>query len=290
VSFSGGGGSGVTTGTPVLTAVTSGGLTATGAGTLTLNGASTYTGNTVIVGGTLALGTGGSIANSAHINVNSGATLNVSAAGFTVASGQTLLGVGSVTGGVTNNGTIAPGASAGVIGTLTFSSNLKLNSGGLVSFPLSQTLGTSSEIISSGTVTYNGTLAVTNVSGTLTNGETFTLFSAGAETGNFSTIVGSAGSGLAFAFNPTNGVLSVVSGIASNPTNITAVVTGNTLALSWPTDHLGWILQSQTNSLSVGLTTNSATWYDVTGSSSSTSASITIDLTQPTVFYRLRHP
>ena len=79
----------------------------------------------------------------------------------------------------------------------------------------------------------------------------------------------------------------LVAPIASNPTNITFSVSGNTMTLSWPSDHLGWILQQQTNSLSVGLGQN---WVDVAGSSSMTGTNITINPNMPTVFYRLRHP
>jgi autotransporter-associated beta strand protein len=79
----------------------------------------------------------------------------------------------------------------------------------------------------------------------------------------------------------------LVQPIATNPTNITFSVSGNTLSLSWPSDHLGWILQQQTNSLSVGLGTN---WIDVPGSSSITSTNITVNSALPTVFYRLRQP
>ena len=49
--------------------------------------------------------------------------------------------------------------------------------------------------------------------------------------------------------------LSVVSTIASYPTNISYSVSGGVLTITWPATHLGWILQNQTNSLSVGLTT-----------------------------------
>jgi fibronectin-binding autotransporter adhesin len=79
----------------------------------------------------------------------------------------------------------------------------------------------------------------------------------------------------------------LVQPIATNPTNITAVASGNTLALSWPADHLGWILQQQTNSLTTGLSTN---WVDVAGSANITSTNVTINPASPTVFYRLRLP
>lgn len=71
------------------------------------------------------------------------------------------------------------------------------------------------------------------------------------------------------------------------PTNITSSLSGNQLTLSWPADHLGWVLQSQTNSLSSGIT---STWSDVLGSETNTQAVITIDPANPTVFFRLRSP
>jgi autotransporter-associated beta strand protein len=79
----------------------------------------------------------------------------------------------------------------------------------------------------------------------------------------------------------------LVQPIATNPTNITMSVAGSTLSLSWPADHLGWILQQQINGLSVGISTN---WVDVAGSGSITSTNITLSPANPTVFYRLRKP
>jgi autotransporter-associated beta strand protein len=69
----------------------------------------------------------------------------------------------------------------------------------------------------------------------------------------------------------------------SNPTNITFAVSGSTLQLSWPQDHLGWILQSSTN-------LSSPSWADLPGSASLTSTNITISPNNPAEFFRLRHP
>jgi hypothetical protein len=77
----------------------------------------------------------------------------------------------------------------------------------------------------------------------------------------------------------------VVSGTATNPTNITFSVSGGQMTLSWPPDHLGWTMQTQTNTLDVGISTN---WVDIPGSSSSTNIIVTIHSNAPTVFYRLR--
>jgi len=71
------------------------------------------------------------------------------------------------------------------------------------------------------------------------------------------------------------------------PTNITYTVSGSTLTLGWPESHTGWILQSQTNSLGVGLT---STWYDVAGSAGTNAVQFAVNPAAPTVFYRLRLP
>jgi 4-phytase/acid phosphatase len=67
-----------------------------------------------------------------------------------------------------------------------------------------------------------------------------------------------------------------------NPTNITASVSSNTLTIAWPADHVGWILQAQTNDLSSGQ------WFDLPGSSDVNLVAIPINPVNPAVFYRLR--
>ncbi len=81
-------------------------------------------------------------------------------------------------------------------------------------------------------------------------------------------------------------VLSVAPAINPLPGTIQVHMSVNTLGLSWPTNS-GWILQSQTNSLNSGLGGN---WVDVSGSSSTTNANISVVPANPAVFYRLRHP
>jgi hypothetical protein len=83
------------------------------------------------------------------------------------------------------------------------------------------------------------------------------------------------------------GVIEVVPVIPATPTNVTFSVSGSTLSLSWPSSHAGWILQTQTNSLASGLSTN---WVDVPGSGSITSTNITVSPSTPASFFRLRAP
>jgi hypothetical protein len=72
--------------------------------------------------------------------------------------------------------------------------------------------------------------------------------------------------------------------MATNPTNITAQVTANTLKLSWPSDHTGWRLQVQTNAVTQGLGTN---WVDVSGATVTNQMIIPINPASGSVFYRM---
>jgi len=80
----------------------------------------------------------------------------------------------------------------------------------------------------------------------------------------------------------------VVVGNVVNPTrtNLVSSVSGNQLTLSWPASHIGWSLQAQTNSRSVGL---GATWFDVSGSTATNQMTMTVNPANPTVFYRLKY-
>ena len=71
---------------------------------------------------------------------------------------------------------------------------------------------------------------------------------------------------------------------ADNPTNITASVNAKTVTIAWPADHIGWILQAQTNGLSPGQ------WFDLPGSGDVNLVEIPINPANPGVFYRLRRP
>ena len=245
-------------------------LLKTGNNTLTLSGDLAYLGNTVVSNGTLHVI--GSLAAGNIVAVNGGA----------------LGGTGTINGAVTVNagGTLAPGSNA--IGTLAISNTLTLAGGSITSIEINQTIMTSDHVVGLTSVAYNGTLVVTNLAGTPALGNSFPLFSSAAASGNFANITPALGDGLAWNFNPTNGVLSVVTGtaVASNPTNIRYSLSGGLLTLTWPASHLGWSLQAQTNSLAVGLSTN---WVTIPGSETNTSVVVPVTPANPTVFYRMFH-
>ncbi|MBC8096971.1 MAG: hypothetical protein H7Y43_14285 [Akkermansiaceae bacterium] len=75
--------------------------------------------------------------------------------------------------------------------------------------------------------------------------------------------------------------------VATNPTNIMIQLAANNLTLNWPSDHIGWRLQVQTNGLAQGLGTN---WVDVAGSSGTNQMSLPINPDSNTSFYRLIFP
>ncbi len=261
---------------------TSGGLTSIGNSTLTLGGVNTYTGSTTISNGTLALASGASIASSANIIVGTGATFNVSAnAGYAVAAAQTLKGNGSVTGNVSNNGTILPG-SASAIGTLTFNNNLSLQSGGVVSVKVNKSLApgaTNDQVVCSGTLAYNGTLSVANLGGALQAGDSFQIFAAGSSSGNFANITGSAGAGLAFSFNPATGVLSVVTSTGGSISSLKFLghptISGGILSVTITNAGSGTVYLLTSTNILAPLNTWKPVWTDSVSASSMFTTNIT---------------
>lgn len=254
---------------------------------LVFTNANTYRGDTTVASGSLILGPTGGIAGSSNIIVATGATLDTSAkaGGFTLGAAQALKGNGTVLGNVTANGTVAPGAS---IGTLSFGNNLALQSASTTAVEV-QSDGACDQLVCGGTLTYGGTLQVTDLGGTLTTNHTFKLFTAAGYSGAFANVTPPPGAGLVWNTDTllVDGTLRIAV-TAMNPTNITAVVIGgNTLQLSWPVDHKGWSLQAQTNSADIGLSTN---WFTVPGSSAVNEMTVPIDPANGSVFFRLAYP
>lgn len=241
------------------------GLTLTGAGILALENTETYTGPTAISNGTLQVD--GQLA---------------AASAVTVSSNGVLSGTGTVAGAVTilAGGGLAPGDQA--IGTLTVNNGISLQPGSMSSFEVNASTGAHG-LVTANSVALGGILSVTNLAGTPTTGATYTLFSAGSMSGNFSSITGSPGAGLAWSFNPANGVLSVVTGVNTTSTNLTYSLAGTNLTLSWPADHTGWALQFTTN---LAL----SNWVTVAGSTTTNSVVIPISPLTNSVFYRMIYP
>lgn len=251
-----------------------------GSGTLTLSGVSTYTGNTTVSGGTLKVGATGRIGSvgattyQPTIDVQSGATLDVSA----VASGgvsvlrQNLIGKGNIVGLLTNNWIFSPGEFAGDIGTLTFSGGPILNSNLVMELNRTNAQSADKLVISSGALNYGGTLIVSNIGPALQAGDTFTLFSAASYTGGFtSNSLPTLGAGLFWNTNNlnVNGTISVATAptvtVAQASTNI---VYGNSVTFTAST---------------TGTAPLAYQWYDNLNNAISGATSATLTLTNPAV-------
>jgi autotransporter-associated beta strand protein len=262
-----------------------------GGGVQTLSADSTYTGNTTINGGTLAVS--GSISNSALINIAGSATLDVTGRGdqtLTLNTNQILMGNGGVNGNLVTlpGSTVNPGAS---VGTLIVTNNITL--GGTLLLELNHTNAQPSDKLLSdlGTITYGGTLSVTNIGPALQVGDSFQLFPSAVSAFTAISIATNDATGSIYTWNnkvASDGsieVTGVVSPINPNPAPITFSVSGNTLKLSWPGDHKGWTLETN----SVGLTVANQ-WFPYPGSTSVTNVDITLDSSKTNVFFRMVLP
>jgi autotransporter-associated beta strand protein len=238
--------------------------------TLTLGGTNTYTGPTAISNGTLL--------------VNGSITSPV-----TVYSGGIVGGIGTLRSNLLANAgaTVAPGSPTS-IGTLTVSGTI--TNGGAILMKLNRTNSQTSDLLSSAKTIANisgGTLTVTNLGPALQVGDSFQLFNQ-AVTGFAVTNlpVTDANNNLLYtwtnrvAINGSIQVLTAIPPVKTAPTNITLQASGGNLTLSWPLDHTGWILQTQTNSLATN-------WVDVAGSSITNQMFIPINPANGGVFFRL---
>ncbi len=68
---------------------------------------------------------------------------------------------------------------------------------------------------------------------------------------------------------------------------VTSAINGNQIQLAWPATATGWRLESQTNSLSTGISYN---WFTVPGSTATNQISIPISPANGSVFFRLVYP
>jgi autotransporter-associated beta strand protein len=182
--------------------------------------------------------------------------------GTTLVTNGTLAGVGSIAGPLVVGpaGNLGAG-DAGGIGTFTLSgSNVTLQ--GKATMRINRDTPTSDLVTGIGTINYGGVLVISNLSTTLlTTSDTFQLFSAASSTGNFASIVGSPGPGLAYSFNPTTGVLSITTAVVKSVPHFTSVsLSGTTLTIAGTngTPSQPYVLLGGTN-----LTTSLSLWTPI---------------------------
>jgi len=242
-----------------------GAVTKQAAGKLTLTGTHTYTGATTVGAGTLLLN-------------------GVIGASAVTVAGGTLGGNGLIKGPVTIQpaGRLAPGTS---IGALTISNSLNLS--GVTVMELDAAAQTNDIIRGLTSIRYGGTLTLSNLAGTISGLNSFKLFNASSYQGAFAALNPlRPGTDLGWNTNTlaADGTLRVVS---TTPVTMTSSWAGTVLNLSWPEDHIGWRLQVQTNSLSVGLSSN---WLSVSNSTATNQMAFALNPEAGCVFYRLVYP
>jgi hypothetical protein len=234
------------------------------------------------------------------------------ASSVTVAGPGILGGKGTISGTVVNNGTLSPGAS---LGTLSTGSEVwNVNSTNVIEITNAISVGGWDGLNITGTLDIQATPAAPVVIQLMTqapdgspapmdgftNAATYAWPIATASSGilNFAAdkflvdtngvlndttggvfTLGTSGNSLVLKFGPP--------GPVTNPTTITAVVNGSNLDLSWPADHTGWRLETQTNVLSFGLSTNWSTW---SGSDTTNAVVVPINPANSAVFFRLVYP
>jgi autotransporter-associated beta strand protein len=242
--------------------------------------------------GTLVLGAQNTYGGLTTVNAGN-LNLPGSIAGPVTVAGGILSGNGTIYGAVTNqSGTLAPGADANSIGTLTINNSLTLQPGSTTFIKVSKNGDgvVNDAFVGLTNLNCGGTIIVTNIgANALAAGDTFQIFSAASFSGNFSaTNFPTLGANLFWTNRlALDGTLAVLSSVANYSTNITAGLSGTNVALSWPASHLGWILQMQTNALGTGLSTN---WYDLPETAALTGTNFQVNPTLNGVYFRLRHP
>jgi autotransporter-associated beta strand protein len=158
-------------------------LTKSGSGTQVLSGTSTYTGGTLISGGRLTLDATGSIDGTSQVSLGNGGTFDVSAkaGGYAV---RTLVGSGTVAGGLTVDRELAIGNSPG---TITLSGGLTLSGSSTSIFEV-QSGSLLADLANVGgllNIEAGASLDLRQI-GTYVNGEKFTLFGYSTLLGTFS--------------------------------------------------------------------------------------------------------
>jgi hypothetical protein len=216
------------------------------------------------------------------------------AGNVTVNTGATFNGTGYVAGGTTvNAGGIIQAGDANGYNSLSVAGTLNLGNSSHDVTTSQFTVSAGGTIMATSALNVNGTNIINILDTSLAVGTNtlFTYGTLGGTSGFGGFKLGNLPSGVVANLQDTGSAiqLAVTSLFTVNttPPVLTNTVSGSTLTLSWPADHLGWRLEVQTNALNTGLGAN---WYTWPNSTTVTTVPINIDPASPTVFFRLVYP
>jgi autotransporter-associated beta strand protein len=277
-----------------------------------LSAVNTYSGPTIINDGLQVNLTGsGSISRSSLIffGGSNPASTRLDVSGrtdqtLTLASGQTLAGIGGVNGSLVvpsgaiispaGTNTVAtmdgPVTSANPVGTIAASGSVTLNGTTVIKLDGS---GTNDMIQAAANITYGGILNLVNVSGSpLVAGNSFQAFSGASYTGSFASLTpATPGAGLAWDTSQlNNGIIKVAAGPAQPVIGSTVVSGGNLIFSGTGGTALGSYSVLTTTNIATplaGWTILSTSTFDATGAFSVTNA---ISASTPQRFYLLKTP
>ena len=276
----------------------------------------TYVGNTTVSNGVLSLSAPDSLSNSPSITLAaSSASLNVTHLGFVTnfndalgnadsailtnglfevlsntpaGVNQSLSGIGTITGKLL----VDAGATLNIglpLGTLTVTGSAELAGTNNVSVNATNAPNCSELVAASITIDSTASLVLTNLG--VETGAKFQLFNHAV---SFATVVLPTLSGTNTWVNnlAVDGSITLVAPplVNTTPTNVITSFSNGVLSLSWPLDHVGWRLLSQTANLANGVSSNTNDWTTVTGSAATNAVNITVDPTKPGGYYRLVYP
>ena len=180
------------------------------------------------------------------------------------------------------------------VGTFTISGSLNLQ--GSATFRVSKTGGATGndQIFGYTSVHFGGVLVITNATSDatpITTSDTFQIFASGGS-GNFTSIQGSPGPGLAYSFNPANGKLSVVAAapaITGLAFTGRPIISGTSLQISGTNTGAGAVYLLTSTNVASPLSAWQPVWTNIfTGDSSfTTNVPNAVDPAQRQQFYIL---
>jgi autotransporter-associated beta strand protein len=281
-TFSLGAGGGTINTAGFATAITNviggaGGLTMLGGGTLTLGATNTYTGGTTAGGGLLLVnGTAGTGAVTVQTNATLGGSGSLAGAA-TVQAGGTLQG-GDIN--YSNTLTFGGGLTLGNSASAVTCSSFKIAAGGHIFGGALSVNGTNLINIQDATLPAGTNTLITYSGGSIGGANGFAGFQLGMVPAGVTAQLLNTGSAVELAVTPAPMV-------NTNSPVLVNSLSGGTLTLSWPSNHLGWRLEVQTNAPGAGLGTN---WFTWPNSTNVTSTNFTVTPANPTTFFRLVFP